>query len=225
MQAKACSKRWRSLRPHCCRQPSRYCKNWRKRPEPAATHVTNLAGKAFQTLNETNWFRRDCREYQDELDWEMRTFRRACRPRCGGRLGCKRTESNISISRPQELWAESCRPMRADRERRAVRRPVAAVGTAWMSSRPSTRLRGGWSTRSPSSWTGGPLCRWPTSLGQAGWSDPGIVRKGLVACALPRPTGAEEPVTSAWHDCTSERPPASREAGGPSSLGVPVHRW
>ncbi len=40
-----------------------------------ATQVTNLAGKAFETLSENRWSRRDCTEYQDELDWVMRTFR------------------------------------------------------------------------------------------------------------------------------------------------------
>jgi hypothetical protein len=41
-----------------------------------ATCVTNLAGEAFETLDETKWSRRDRTEYQDELDWEMRAFRR-----------------------------------------------------------------------------------------------------------------------------------------------------
>jgi hypothetical protein len=34
-----------------------------------ATHVTNLAGKVFETLYKTKWSRRDCTEYQDKLDW------------------------------------------------------------------------------------------------------------------------------------------------------------
>jgi hypothetical protein len=59
-----------------------WCRSWRKRPEPAgrserffyATQVTNLAGEALETLNENRWSRRDCMEYQDELDWWMRTF-------------------------------------------------------------------------------------------------------------------------------------------------------
>jgi hypothetical protein len=38
--------------------------------------VTNLAGEAFETLSENRWSRRDCTEYQKELDWAMRTFRR-----------------------------------------------------------------------------------------------------------------------------------------------------
>jgi hypothetical protein len=33
-----------------------------------------LAGEAFEALDETKWSRRDCTEYQDELDWEMRAF-------------------------------------------------------------------------------------------------------------------------------------------------------
>ncbi len=43
-----------------------------------ATQVANLAGEAFETLNENRWSQRDCTEYQDELDWVMRTFRRIC---------------------------------------------------------------------------------------------------------------------------------------------------
>ncbi len=43
-----------------------------------ATRVTILAGEAFETLKETRWSRRDCTEFQDELDWEMRTFRKIC---------------------------------------------------------------------------------------------------------------------------------------------------
>jgi hypothetical protein len=43
-----------------------------------ATQVTNLAGEAFETLSENRWSRRDCTEYQDELDWVTRTFRRVC---------------------------------------------------------------------------------------------------------------------------------------------------
>jgi len=34
LQLTACFRRWRSPRPHCCRQLSRCCKSWRKRPEP-----------------------------------------------------------------------------------------------------------------------------------------------------------------------------------------------
>jgi hypothetical protein len=37
-----------------------------------------LAGEAFETLSENRWSRRDCTEYQEELDWAMRTFRRIC---------------------------------------------------------------------------------------------------------------------------------------------------
>jgi hypothetical protein len=43
-----------------------------------ATQVTNLAGEAFKTLSENRWSRRDCTEYQEELEWVMRTFRRVC---------------------------------------------------------------------------------------------------------------------------------------------------
>ncbi len=52
--------------------------SWEERAVFYATRVTNIAGEAFETLNKSRWSRRDCTEYQDELDWEMRTFRRIC---------------------------------------------------------------------------------------------------------------------------------------------------
>jgi hypothetical protein len=52
--------------------------NWEERAIHQATQVTNLAGEAFETLSENRWSRRDCTEYQEELDWAMRTFRRVC---------------------------------------------------------------------------------------------------------------------------------------------------
>ncbi len=50
--------------------------SWEDRAVFHAIQVTNLAGEAFETLSENRWSRRDCMEYQDELDWVMRTFRR-----------------------------------------------------------------------------------------------------------------------------------------------------
>ncbi len=52
--------------------------NWEERAIHQATQVTNLAGEAFETLSENRWSRRDCTEYQEELNWAMRTFRRVC---------------------------------------------------------------------------------------------------------------------------------------------------
>jgi hypothetical protein len=52
--------------------------SWEERAIYHGTQVTNLAGEAFKTLSENRWSRRDCTEYQDELDWVMRTFRRVC---------------------------------------------------------------------------------------------------------------------------------------------------
>jgi hypothetical protein len=52
--------------------------NWEERAIYHATRVTSLAGEAFETLSENRWSRRDCTEYQDELDWVMRTFGRVC---------------------------------------------------------------------------------------------------------------------------------------------------
>ena len=50
--------------------------DWEERAVYHATQVTNLAGEAFETLSENRWSQRDCTEYQEELDWAMRTFRR-----------------------------------------------------------------------------------------------------------------------------------------------------
>ncbi len=44
--------------------------NWEERAIHQATQVTNLAGEAFETLSENRWSRRDCTEYQEELDYE-----------------------------------------------------------------------------------------------------------------------------------------------------------
>ncbi len=52
--------------------------NWEERAIYQAMQVTNLAREAFETLSENRWSRRDCTEYQEELDWAMRTFRRVC---------------------------------------------------------------------------------------------------------------------------------------------------
>ena len=52
--------------------------NWVERAIHQATQVTNWAGEAFETLSENRWSRRDCMEYQEELNWAMRTFRRIC---------------------------------------------------------------------------------------------------------------------------------------------------
>jgi hypothetical protein len=52
--------------------------NWEERAIYHAAQVTHLAGEAFETLSENRWSRRDCTEYQDELDWVMRTYQRVC---------------------------------------------------------------------------------------------------------------------------------------------------
>jgi hypothetical protein len=52
--------------------------NWEERAVYQATQVTNLAGEAFETLSENRWSWRDYTEYQEDLDWAMRTFRRVC---------------------------------------------------------------------------------------------------------------------------------------------------
>ncbi len=53
--------------------------SWEDRAVFYATQITNLAGEAFETLNENRWYRRDCKKYQDELDWVIKNFRRICK--------------------------------------------------------------------------------------------------------------------------------------------------
>ncbi len=48
--------------------------NWEERAIHQATQVTNLVGEAFETLSEKRWSRRDCLEYQEELDWARPGF-------------------------------------------------------------------------------------------------------------------------------------------------------
>jgi hypothetical protein len=206
--------------------------SWEERTVFCATCITNLAGEAFETPNETRWSRRDCTEYQDELDWEMRTFPesatsstyRACRPRCAGQLAPERTESTTSISGPRELWKDSYKLTRTDQETQADRRPEAAIGTrgsTQTSLLPSTCPREEWSTRSPYI-DRRPPCRWLMSLERADLSGPGTAHRELDVCAPLHPTGAEDSVTWAWRDYTLAYPHASAEL---PTLAEPAHRW
>ncbi len=55
-----------------------YCKNLR-RESSLPCHTSHQLGRpGIDTLSENRWSRRDCTEYQEELDWVMRTFRRVC---------------------------------------------------------------------------------------------------------------------------------------------------
>jgi hypothetical protein len=106
--------------------------------------------QAFETLSENRWSRRDCTEYQEELDWVMRTFcdefdimslpAKACKVAPG------KTELTTNISGPRGLWRDFFRRTE-DARSRGVRRPVVATGkTSVLDARPSR----GWSTRTPS---------------------------------------------------------------------------
>jgi hypothetical protein len=122
--------------------------NWEERAVYNATQVTYLAGEAFETLSENRWSRRDCREYQKELDWVMRTFRRVyneidiasmpvkmCRVACPASIA-----STTSISGPQGSWRDFFRHTE-DARRRGVRRPVVVMGRADVSGRLQRRAR------------------------------------------------------------------------------------
>ncbi len=124
-----------------------------------ATQVTNLAGEAFETLSENRWSQRNCTEYQEELDWVMRTFRRVCDefdikslPAKACKVAPGKTELTTNISGPRRLWRDFFRRTE-DTRSRGVCRPVVATGksgsigtTSVLDPRPSR----GWSTRTPS---------------------------------------------------------------------------
>ncbi len=155
--------------------------SWEDRAVFHPIQVTNLAGEAFKTLSENRWSRRDCMEYQDkrELDWVMRTFRRICDEHASqdarGGMGPRGT-GQPQVSTGHEGRGETSLKLTEDGQRRAICRPETAVGTREsieMSSTTSTRPRRGWSTWTPFPWTGGPPCRWPTSLERTDRSGPG----------------------------------------------------
>jgi hypothetical protein len=75
--------------------------------------TTNLAGEAFEALDEMKWSRRDCTEYQDELDWEMRAFRRI-----NGEL----EPSEMSAKMRRAAW------LREDRVNQGFHRATRIVG-------------------------------------------------------------------------------------------------
>jgi hypothetical protein len=143
--------------------------NWEERAIHQATQVTNLAGEGFETLSENRWSRRDCMEYQEELDWAMRTFRRICgevdtasMPAKMRRMAARGlTESTVSTSGPRGSWRDSYRHME-DGRRSSVRRPEVvtersrSIGTTSASDAPPIQ---GWSVKIPSRWSGSQPCR------------------------------------------------------------------
>jgi hypothetical protein len=143
--------------------------NWEERAVYHATQVNNLAGEAFETLSENRWSRRDCTEYQDELDWVMRTFRRiydeidvASMPAKMRRVARARLERvNHEYQRATRVVK---RLLQAHGGRQEKRRPPAGGGHRderkyRMTSAPDARPTRGWSTRTPPPWKGGRLCR------------------------------------------------------------------
>ena len=126
--------------------------NWEERAIHQATQVTNLAGEAFETLSENRWSRRDCLEYQEELDWAMRTFRRICNEintaRCAERPARGSIRSTASTSEPQESWRGFCRPTGVSTE------GSRSVGTTSAMGAPLIR-----DVKIPSRWSGGQPCR------------------------------------------------------------------
>jgi hypothetical protein len=141
--------------------------NWEERAIYHATQVTNLSGEAFETLSENRWSWRDCTEYQEELDWVMRTFPRVC--------------DELDIT---SMPAKMCRMARARQDQQATRvverllqahgvrqeerHTLAggghrASGSIGMNSAPDMHPSRGWSARSPFPSRGGPPYRWRKS--------------------------------------------------------------
>jgi hypothetical protein len=147
--------------------------NWEERAIYHAAQVTHLAGEAFETLSENRWSRRDCTEYQDELDWVMRTYQRVCdeldftsMPAKMRRMACSgRSESTTSISGPQGLWRDFSKLTEVDKRRDARRlgMVVGMSGSTEMSSMSSTCPSRGWCNRTPPPWRHSPPYRWPMS--------------------------------------------------------------
>jgi hypothetical protein len=104
--------------------------SWEERAVFHTTQVTNLAGEAFKTLSENRWSRRDCIEYQDELDWVMRTFRRICdeldlssMPAKMRRAARTREDRvNYEYQRATRSWRDFFE-LTEEGQRRAIRRP------------------------------------------------------------------------------------------------------
>jgi hypothetical protein len=197
----------------------------------------HLAGEAFETLNENRWSRRDCTEYQGELDWGMRTFRRICNELDSSGLPAKmRRAARARKDRVNHEYQRATRVverlLRAHEGRPEMGHPAARGGPRDERKcldkfdaeyAPEGRME--YENSVLMDRTGGPPCRWPTSLERADRRGPGTERQELDACAPLRPTGAEESVTSAWRVCTSVHPHAFREAEGRPSQAAPAHRW
>ncbi len=145
--------------------------SWEEQAIYHGTQVTNLAGEAFETLSENRWPRRDCLEYQDELDWMMRTFQRvydeldlSSMPAKMRRAACAR-EDRINHEYQQDTKKGSWRDffkITEDDQRRDICRLETAVGMSKSTETSSTSRvmcqRRGWSTRTLFPWTGGPPC-------------------------------------------------------------------
>jgi len=107
--------------------------NWEERAIHKATQVTNLAGEAFETLSENRWSRRDCTEYQEELDWAMRTFRRVCSEVDTASMPAKmRRMARASLDRVNSEYQRATRVverlLQAHGGRQEERRPPAGGG-------------------------------------------------------------------------------------------------
>ena len=132
--------------------------NWEERAINQATQVTNLAGEAFETLSENRWSRRDCLEYQEELDWAMRTFRRICNEVDTASMSAKMRRTararldqvNSEYQRATRSWRDFYRRTEVSTER------SRSVGTTSAPGAPRIRGR---SVRIPSRWSGGQPCR------------------------------------------------------------------
>jgi hypothetical protein len=143
--------------------------NWEERAVYHTTQVTNLADEAFETLSKNRWSRRDRTEYQEELDWVMRTFRRVYDEIDIASMPAKmRRVARARLNRVNHEYQRATRVverlLQAHGGRQEERRPPAGGGhreerKCQETSAPGAHLTRGWSTRAPSPWKGGRPCQ------------------------------------------------------------------
>jgi hypothetical protein len=132
-------------------------------------HTGHQPGRRGIQDPENRWPRRDCTEYQDELDWMMRTFRRVCdeldlssMPAKMRRVACAR-EDRINLEYQRDTRVVE-RLLQAHGGRPETGHLPAGNGCRdEQKCRDEFNIKGdvprrGWSTRTLFPWTGGPPC-------------------------------------------------------------------
>jgi hypothetical protein len=209
--------------------------SWEERAVYYPTLVTNLAGEAFEALDEAKWSRRDCTEYQDKLDWEMRAFCRISSElepseMLAKMLSAARPEDRVNQEFHQATGIVDRIPQAHEGRPRKAGRPTASHGHCVELECPdvsgrSQACRGAGLQGVCSHGNRRSTLRVSEILGQADRSSPGTRCLDQASCVRLSPREAEKSVTSAWKVCMSgQHPHASwQEAGGSSSQAGPVH--